>query len=163
MRIVLIVLSCLALLGFGVVRGYQSYVYDRECGGYLKRAADASNPVIARESLTKALRYIDDHGLDHGYTSLIWNSPDEDVGFWRRNIAGALAELNALPATATQLEASNVLMRVREVLVDQGQSVSVTEPDGISIYPNNKLYAALLLIILLILCIAGGYELKDRL
>lgn len=40
---------------------------------------------------------------------------------------------------ATQLERSNLLMKLRETLLDQGENgkIVVTFPEGISIYPNN--------------------------
>lgn len=163
MRMLIIVLSFLSLVGWGIGRTYESYAYNRECGGYLKRAADASTPMIARESLSRALAYMDNNGLNQGYTSLLWRSPDEDVGYWRRNISLSFGELGRLSPTATQLEQTNVLMRVREVLVDNSQNgVEVTEPSGISVYPNNRAWALWAWISLVILCMAVERELKHR-
>lgn len=53
----------------------------------------------------------------------------------------AYAELEKLPEDATSLEKSNLLIKLRESLTDEEKNgVSVTIPDGISVYPNNVLY-----------------------
>ena len=50
-------------------------------------------------------------------------------------------ELENLPEDATSLEKTNVLMKLRETLTDETESgVSVTIPNGISIYPRNVAY-----------------------
>ena len=47
-------------------------------------------------------------------------------------------ELDKLPETATSLEKTNVLMKLRETLTDESEDgTEVTVPNGISIYPNN--------------------------
>ena len=67
--------------------------------------------------------------------------PKNDVGFWYRNMKNAYQELDNLPDDSSALEKANVLMKVRESLVDQGESsVMVTLPQDLSIFPNNVLY-----------------------
>ena len=45
------------------------------------------------------------------------------------------ATLKALSSEATELERSNSLMKLREVVTDQGKVVS---PPGLPLFPNNK-------------------------
>lgn len=57
-------------------------------------------------------------------------------------MTSAYKELCDLPTDATPLEKTNVLMKLRETLLDSGgEGDVVTLPDGISVYPYNKAYA----------------------
>lgn len=128
-------------LCFCAVRVVKDVQFDRGCEGYLKRAADANTVDIAKEQLQIAIKYIEDNNLTSGYTSIVYRTPDEDVGFWYKNLKASYAELAAVPADASQLERTNVLMKLRETLLDAHEKgVSVTSPSGISIYPNNSAY-----------------------
>lgn len=82
-------------------------------------------------------------GLTTGYTSILYRTPDEDVGFWYTNIKSSITELERMAPSATQLERSNLLMKLRETLLDQGGSgkTKVTIPRGIIVYPNNMVVA----------------------
>jgi len=71
------------------------------------------------------------------YTSVVYTTPDENVSFWCQNLLQALTDLRELPPDSDALTVSNTLMKVRETLLDEGQSVRVTSPDGISVYPYN--------------------------
>ena len=42
------------------------------------------------------------------------------------------------------MEQTNVLMKLRETLLDEGESVSITCPSGIARFPNNVKFAVLL-------------------
>ena len=107
--------------------------FNQDCAGYLKQAADANTAAIALDRITKALDYIERNRLTEGYTSVLWNTEDENVGFWYENIKACKAELEAC-LNSSQLEQTNVLMKVRESLMD---SKELTIPCGISRYPNN--------------------------
>jgi hypothetical protein len=41
------------------------------------------------------------------------------------------------------------LIKLRETLLDSGEKSKVTVPDGLAVYPNNKLWAFLMLIAIL--------------
>lgn len=117
--------------------------FKQECGGYLKQAADANSVEIALNRLDKALGYIEANGLTKGYTSILWKTEDENVGFWYQNVKACKAELAAC-INSTPLEKTNVLMKVRESLTDQGEKGTVlTIPSGISRFPDNTTYAIL--------------------
>lgn len=117
----------------------RSVSFDRECGGRLKRAADANTVEVARREIGAALAYLERENMTQGYTSVLYRTPDEDVGFWYSNLKAAQGELDAVGEGATKLEKSNVLMKLRETILDQssdGKTV-VTKPDGISVFPSN--------------------------
>lgn len=116
--------------------------FDRYCKDYLKLAADANTIEMAKTELNIALKYMEENNLTDGYTSVIYKSPGEDVYFWYNNIKSARNELNKInDSTTSPLEKTNVLMKLRETLLDdKNGDVSVTAPPGISLYPNNVAY-----------------------
>lgn len=76
--------------------------------------------------------------MTEGYTSILYRTPDEDVGFWYNNLRQSLEELKTVTADATKLERSNLLMKLRETILDDGRDgVSVTIPPGMSRFPYN--------------------------
>ena len=128
--------------------------FNQDCGGYLKQAADANTPEIALDRVNKALAYIEANKLTYGYTSVLWKTEDENVAFWYENIKACKSELEDC-MHSSQLEKTNVLMKVRESLTDNGEEgTALTIPDGISRYPNNEAYC--LFVWLSIVSIIGG-------
>ncbi|MEK7480538.1 MAG: hypothetical protein AAB604_00350 [Patescibacteria group bacterium] len=138
---VLAILFTFVFGAWGAMRVVKVIQFDRNCEGYLKRAADANTVELAAKNLAVAVKYLKSNKLTSGYTSFLWRTPDEDVGFWYENITSALKELLAVRPDASQLERTNVLMKLRETLLDEGRSVSVTVPAGMSIFPANASYA----------------------
>ena len=115
----------------------KSIQFNQQCAGYLKQAADANTAELALERLNRAIDYVEKNELTDGYTSVLWKTEDENIGYWYLNLKACQSELeNCLDAS--QLEQSNVLMKVRESLTDNGEKGTVlTVPPGISRYPFN--------------------------
>ena len=114
--------------------------FNQECEGYLKQAADANTAEIALDRIDLALEYIERNNLTDGYTSVLWRTEDENIGFWYQNIKACKSELESCIG-GSQLEKSNVLMKVRESLTDNGDSgTELTIPSGLCRYPNNAVY-----------------------
>jgi len=154
--IILTLIGLVMFLFWAGTRIIAGISYEQDCGGYLKRAADANTIELADKELTKAVTYIEGNGLTSGYTSVIYRTPDEDLGFWYSNLKASQKELQEIDSEATQLERTNVLMKLRETLLDDGESgQSVTQPDGISVYPNNAVLWFLGLLSMLMTCIFG--------
>lgn len=143
--ILCLVLACITPVTC-VVRNIQ---FKQNCSGYLKQAADANTPELALDCLNKALVYVEKNHLTYGYTSVLWNTEDENLEFWCTNLKACQKELKAC-LDGTQLEKSNVLIKVRESLAD---GTELTIPDGISRYPHNLPFA--ILNILSIIVITG--------
>ena len=105
--------------------------------------------------------YIEENNLTQGYTSVLWRTEDENIGYWYENIQACREELVKC-ADGTQLEKSNVLMKVRESLTDNGDHGTVlTIPDGIHKYPNNALWGILLTVSWIVLFIGVCCALSD--
>ncbi|HMQ01708.1 MAG TPA: hypothetical protein PKD79_01410 [Candidatus Doudnabacteria bacterium] len=133
-----VALSTLGFIGWVVTRTVASIQYDRGCGGHLKRAADANTIDLAVLELEIAVKYLEANNMTSGYTSIIYQTPDEDVGFFYSNLKASLEELKGISPEATPLERSNILMKLRETLLDNGERATVTtKPPGISIFPHN--------------------------
>ena len=138
LSIVLILVS-IVLFGLRISKGIQ---FEQNVEGYLKRATDANTIELAEQELTKAIDYLEANDLTSGYTSILWKTPDEDIDYWYRNLKASQTELRNLK-TDSALEQANVLIKLRETLVDVGESTKVNVPDGMSVYPNNALWAIL--------------------
>jgi len=143
---VLMILVSIVICGIRISKGI---VFKQNVTGYLKHAADANTVELALEELTKALTYLESNNLTTGYTSILYNTPDEDIDFWYRNLKASQNELKNLNSESA-LEKTNVLIKLRETLMDTGERTRVTVPDGLSVYPNNKLWAGLMFLALLL-------------
>ena len=115
-------LSLLAIIAISIwsTCGIKAIRFKQNCGGHLKRAADANTVDIAKSELKIALDYMEANNLTSGYTSVIYETPDEDVAFWYNNIKQSYNELNSLPDSSSSLEKSNMLIKLRETLLDHG-------------------------------------------
>lgn len=143
---------CLSVWGVCIIRGIE---FNVNCKGYLKRAADANTVSIAKQELDMALDYLEKEGLTEGYTSVLYKTPDEDIGFWYSNLKSASKELGNILEDASTLEKSNALMKLRETLVDQGEKGSIiTCPKGIARYPYNGVLGTLLILSIVFFFIA---------
>ena len=134
------ILFTILFLAWGVVRIVKSVQFDYGCEAYLKRAADANSVEMAKENLKVAIDYAEENQLTEGVVKIVFNNPKQDLGFWYQNLKACYEELDILPQDSTALEKTNVLMKLRESLVDSGESTSVTVPMGISIHPYNVIY-----------------------
>jgi len=144
MRKLLGFILVLPFLAWAGVRTVAAIQYDRHCGDHLKRAADANTVDLAIAEMDTALAYIEAHGLTQGHTNVLWTTPDCDMGFWHKNLSQARAELRDVKPDTAMLERTNILMKLRETLLDhsgENGKEKVTQPDGISIAPNNVAYA----------------------
>lgn len=126
-------IACLVMMG---VYAYHAVIFTQNCGGYLDRAAHANTIDGAAAELEIALKYIESRKLTSGYTSILWRTPDEDMGFWYNNLKKSYLELETVKSDASLLEKSNVLMKLQETL-------EFKPPRGISVYPMNALLAVL--------------------
>jgi hypothetical protein len=125
---------------WGGVRTWKSIQFEVACGGHIKRAADDNTIELAREELKIVLEYSEDNGLTKGSTHLLFPVPSADIGFWHKNIKASIDELDKVTPQTSQLEKTNLLIKLRETLLDHGQGTDITVPEGISIYPYNWVF-----------------------
>lgn len=120
-----------------IVRGV---VFNQNCGGYLEQAANANSVELALERLNVAIEYVEEHNMTDGYTSVLWKTESDNIDYWYRNLKTCQEELETC-VNSSQLEKTNVLLKVRESLTDEGKDgTKLITPGGISRYPNNALF-----------------------
>jgi hypothetical protein len=144
-----IILAAFAFTIFSIIIK-KSVSLKQNCTGFLKRAADASTIQTAREELQKSIQYLEANNLTKGYTSVLYKTPDEDIEFWYNNLKASENELSTIGGAASTLEKTNVLMKLKETLMDSGEkNDTVTVPEGLSRYPNNLMWGILMLVAVL--------------
>ncbi len=144
-------LCFLLFIGLSIFRIYSNITFKQELSGHLKRASDANTVELALSELQTSLKYIEEKNLTSGYTSIMYETPDEDLGFWYANLKASAVELEKSKG-GSLLEKTNVLLKLRESLMDDGaKGDHITFPRGLSIFPNNTIVAVLFLISLLFL------------
>jgi hypothetical protein len=148
-----LILVSLVIFGFRIAENIK---FKQNVSGYLKRAADANTIDLANQELSKAITYLESNNMTSGYTSIFYKTPDEDVDFWYRNLKASQNELQNLNSESA-LEKTNVLIKLRETLMDGGEKSKVTVPKGLSVYPNNAMWSVLMTVALV--CLGYGFVL----
>lgn len=133
--VILALVSGILFLVWGGVRISKGFGIEFDCYSYLKRAADANTIEMAKPQLDKAIKYLEDHNLTTGIVSIFLKNPANDIDYFYQNLVASRNELEQVKPDASQLEKSNVLIKLRETLLDTG---IVTHPCGLAIYPNNR-------------------------
>jgi len=159
---IFLVVSVVAIVALSAVRIAWDISFSLDCNQYLKRASDANTVELAKSNISQAIRYLEKHDLTNGVVSIFFRQPGNDIGFWYVNLKSSLEELNKVNEQTTQLERTNLLMKLRETLLDQGkEGESVTCPEGISVYPHNKAFFWLFMIWLAAGCLGGIMVMVD--
>ena len=118
--------------------------YKSGCGDFLKLTGDAPTLEAASKYLDTAVSYVEGHNLTFGNSAFMFHTPKNDLGIWYSNLKGAqqtardlIAQIQKDPNSVSQLTRDNALMKIREVVLDQGSSGAVvTQPDNITVYPG---------------------------
>ncbi len=156
----LLVIGITLLTAYTAIRITTNEYISVKCGDYFRRAARASDVETAGRELDRAVQYLERRGLTAGYTSVFWRSPDEDIGFWYRNVKTMQRELHAVGPTASQATRSVVLIRFKDAVLKDNNVIS---PDGIDIYPYNTWLAGLFILGLLLSVSMAAWWVRDNL
>lgn len=144
----LLLFGVLFLALWGSIRIVADIRAERGYLGHLARAAHTTSVETAQREMDIALVDIEQGDLTSGYTSVLYQTPDEDLGFWYQNLKSARTALTGLEK-ADALTQSNGLLKLHETLIvaahgDSGDGVRA--PEGITVYGHNGL----------LLCLAWG-------
>jgi hypothetical protein len=153
--------AILFFLTWIVVISILSFKFDIGAGGHLERTANANTVELAKQEMNVAVNYLKENGITNGRTSILVHTPNKDVTFWYRNLEESLDELNKVKEDSSQLEKSNMLIKLRETLMDQSEgSSNVTVPPGISQFPNNLFFELWGWVSLIFILIVSGFWIK---
>ena len=160
MRIVILTISIMIFIGTIAYYAVSSITFNKNCGGYLELAANANSIDLAKSNLDKAIQYLEKNQLTTGYTSIVYNTPDENVTYWYANLKACQRELDVFSVhPGSTLEETNFLMKLRESLTkpssEEGQYIII--PQGISIFPCNTQLLLILLMGLFGICVSTIY------
>ncbi len=129
------------VLSWAIMRVVSYSLFYNNCLIHIYRAAQSQILDVAKEELDIALRYLEKEKATSGYTSVLYRSPNEDIGLWYNNLKILWKELhNPVPG-----DANSVLFKMRRILLEVEDSREcVRVPQGISIVPYNRAFASLL-------------------
>lgn len=114
------------------------YHFDRDIGSHLKKAADSPTVGEAANQMDAALSAIEEQDLTGGNSAFIFKTEETSVETWYRQLKQVQTDLHDLPDDASPLERSNVLIKVRETILDSGSDGDyLTLPPYITVYPNH--------------------------
>lgn len=137
-RVIVIVASFLVLFGIGASGLVRDIHNQRDVKGWLELAASAPTVERADEFLGKAIDGIERKGWTSGNSALFFRNPDMDLAIWYSQITGAKATTSDIMGRdATQLERDNALMKIREVLTEDGEKgTKIDCPGNLTWFPG---------------------------
>lgn len=133
-----VITGIIPIIYYGWMIG-KTITFSKNCSQHFELAANANSVEIAELQLTKGIDYLESHNLTKGDCKLfIANNPKNNITIWYTNLKIAQQQLQDMirDSNYTNLEESNVLMKLRETLYDGERLVT---PSGISFYPNRTL------------------------
>lgn len=156
MKYVLLSIGIVSLVVLLLLRLCCGIGFNIRCSQYLERASNANTVDFAKQNLATAMRCLEKEDLTNGVVSIFLHQPSNDIGYWYSNLRASMDELSKVKEDTSQLEKSNILMKLRETLTDATkEGTMVVCPSGISIYPYNALYFWLFMFSFVLL-ITGG-------
>ena len=120
---------------YSIVKSVQ---FSANCADYLELSAEANSIVLAERHLTTAIDYLEKNEITSGQARFIVKYPKNDIGLWYENLKTAQSQLQQMifDGDYNELEQSNMLMKLRETLLD-GEYVVL--PLCVSLFPNGTL------------------------
>jgi hypothetical protein len=109
-------------------RVYNGITFDIDCTDRLKRAADANTIELAKTELQHVVQSLERRGLTTGYTSVLYQTPSEDIGFWYTNLKASLDVLESVRPDAPLLERSNLLINCGRLSWMKGRRRKLLSP-----------------------------------
>jgi hypothetical protein len=150
MKTLFIFLCILCLIIPTVIYGialHKTIKFSANCLDYFKLAADANDTKLAEKYMDLGIMYLEDNNLTKGNTSIFIKKPKNDLEFWYNNLKSAQSQLRQINEKdqLTDLEESNILMKLRESLLDSDGMV--IHPANIVHYPNHIIWFWTILLI----------------
>ncbi len=144
---IIMTITIVLVIAVPIANLFMNITLNNNYTGYLERAASANTVETAKQELDKAITYLEVNEMTSGYTSVLYKSPGDDVGYWYKNLKDSYHELDQVDEKTSPLERTNILMKLRETLMEHGKNGDyVSKPNGLSRYPNNLIWGIINLI-----------------
>lgn len=168
--VTLMIASVLVFAGWMVARINAASKFDEEVGGYLENYVEAGNTQTAIENLNMAIKGLEAKGMTEGQISIFWENPNNNVGIWYQNLLESKKVLEQ-SLEEEKRDQAIVLEKQRNGLKGSESNSSVRTPEGISIYPLNKVYfgwcvgsiVAFICFLIGVCCLIDAFEFDDPL
>lgn len=156
----ILLLFIFAIVGIVMIGAafFKTIEFKQQFTSYVKGAADANSVELALDRLDPAIAFLEETNRTEGYSHIIIRTESANVGFWYDNLVSARNDIQKAVENEdlTQLEESNVLMKLRETLIDDSSdSPKITSPDHIVFYPNALGWYFLIILGIVSLILAG--------
>lgn len=125
----LVIISALSFISSIGTEIYLETNFKKNCSQYIELAARSTTVELAKENLANAITFAEDNNLTSGNSSLFVKYPNNDIGFWYKNLVETYSSLEELDGNSA-LENSNVLIKLESLTAQ-------TDKGSIAIYPNN--------------------------
>lgn len=133
-------------------------VFDTHCKDHLKQAAYAKTVEDAKKELNLAINYLEKNQLIKGYTSVMYQSPDENIENWYMGLKMLYFITKNTPEKKENLAQLDLKRRLLYLKSYDDRAIT---PEGLSIYPLNKL-SLFSFVISFFLAISGIYYIKTQ-
>lgn len=136
------IFSVFSILGVASSYDRATENFNKNCVEHLERAADTSSVETAKKELEEAIFFVEARNLTQGTTSIFFNKPENDIGYWYQNLKACYKDLERLPENLSSSEKKNALAKLRKGLLNCSTTncINVKVPEHISLYPNGIFY-----------------------
>lgn len=139
MKIIGFSLLLIAVSIFGL-KAYQSILLVKNVEAPLNRVSQALDTNTANAELSKAIHYLEENQITEGSTSILWDTPSENVGLWFNRLKQVQSELENVKNANTS-DKNITLIKIRGSLLNSEKKVII--PEGLSRFPHNTLWCFL--------------------
>lgn len=131
--------SVLLFVVWAVIRISAANSFSERVGGYLANYSEAGNITAAKENLNMAIKALEEMRLTEGQVSIFHKNPNNNIGLWYQNLKESQNILEKL-SEENAFNQSIALEEQKNGLKGGASNTSIKHPDGISIYPHNKIF-----------------------
>lgn len=136
---VLLVISALAFVAWVATRLYASHTFNEEVYAHLVNYVRAGTSEVAERDINSAIEALEGRGLTEGQISIFCKDPKKNIGLWYENLIKSREVLRKASQESPSKQAI-ILEKQRDGLRGNGNNTGIEYPEGISIYPYNKLF-----------------------
>lgn len=137
---ILFLLSLAVFIIWGGLRIKLAIEFNFAVEGYFHNYLESGSIKGAKKNLEAAIEELESRGLTEGQISIFWENPNNNIGLWYNNLVESKEVLEKVVSEETTFNQIIILEKQKDGLKGTSTSTEVKHPNGISIYPYNKIY-----------------------